>query len=171
MTVTPALWDFGLTPEQGLKIAGVLTNWAMIDNEIGHLLERTKIITAGSAHKERFVDKIKALKRGLKRKQLPDTLGALIEEMASVASAYYETRNMLAHSILSSNPTRSMAWSQAKLKAIDLGGLDSILAESNYATWVSHNLFLSHLGTTPDPLPPRPPTRTPPSWVKDIRWN
>src|SRR5437879_5876488 len=28
VAMTPRLWDFGLTPEQGLKIATIMANWA-----------------------------------------------------------------------------------------------------------------------------------------------
>jgi hypothetical protein len=28
--MTPYLWDFGLTPEQGLKIATIMANWAIL---------------------------------------------------------------------------------------------------------------------------------------------
>lgn len=174
--MTPALWDFGLTPEQGLKIATIMSNWAMIDNEIGHLLQRTSGVQdtkdgAELVHALTFTQKVRILEQRWKQGRLPDPLSGLIKEMAWVTNRYWPSRNMLAHSILSSNPTRSIGWSQAKLKAFDLNDLDGLLSASRYATWVSHNLFMTHLGTTPDALPPRPSERPSPKWLSEIRWN
>ena len=174
--MTPSLWDFGLTPEQGLKIATIMANWAMTDNEIGHLLQRTSGVKdakngAELVHAISFTQKIKILDQRSKQGRLPETLSELIREMVWVTNHYWPSRNMLAHSILSSNPARSIGWSQAKLKAIDLNDLDGLLSDSRYATWVSHNLFLTHLGATPTPLPPRPPERPIPQWLSEIHWN
>jgi hypothetical protein len=173
--MTPRLWDFGITPDQGLKIATIMANWAMIDNEIGHLLQRTSGIKGAKdgaelVHAITFTQKIRILDQRRKQGRLPETLNDLIREMVWITNNYWPSRNMLAHSILSGNPARSIGWSQAKLKAIDLGDLDGILSESRYATWVSHNLFLTHLGASPDALPPRPPERPAPPWLAEIHW-
>jgi hypothetical protein len=174
--MTPRLWDFGLTPEQGLKVATIMANWAMVDNELGHLLQRTSGIKrtadgAELAHAINFTQKVRILKARSKQGRLPETMAELVKELGWVTDHYWPNRNMLAHSILSSNPTRSIGWSQAKLKAIDLNDLDGVLSESRYATWVSHSLMLAHLGSTPGQLPPRPPERPIPDWLTAIHWN
>jgi hypothetical protein len=104
MTPTPPLWDFGLTPEQGLKIATIMANWAMIDNEIGHLLQRTSGVKdaedgAELVHAISFTQKIKILDQRRKQGRLPEVLSELIREMVWITNHYWPSRNMLAHSI------------------------------------------------------------------------
>ncbi len=176
MVITPTLWEFGLTPEQGLKIATIIANWAMIDNEIGHLIQRLSGISdardgADLVHVIDLKRKIDLLNARRKRGHLPQGMDTLVIELVYVAENYRNDRNMLAHAVITATPDRAVAWSQSKLKAISLGELDEMLSESHYATWVAHSLLLVELGVTPDPLPPRPPARLAPPWLDEIRWH
>lgn len=158
------LWGFGLTPEQGLKIATILANWAMVDNEISHLLQRVSGITddrdgADLVHVIDLRKKIEILNERRKQNRLAPQLNDLVSELIWVSSNYRSDRNMLAHGIMNVNNTHGTAYSSSKRRTLDLTLLDNVLDESHYATWVAHNLFLTHLGVTPDPLPSRPPAR------------
>jgi hypothetical protein len=172
----PELWDFGLTPDQGLKIATIIANWSMVDNEIGHLIQRISGIKdakdgADLVHVIDLKKKVDILNARRKQGRLPATLNDLVIEMVFVCEKFRPDRNMLAHNPLSAGSDRAIAWSQSKLKALDLNALDDILSESRYATWVAHNLFLAHLGVSVNQLPPRPPVRLAPRWLAEIRWN
>lgn len=140
--MTPKLWDFGLTPEQGLAIATIMANWSMIDNEIGHLIQRISGITdtkdgADLVHVIDLKKKVDILNARRKQGRLPANMNELVIELVYVCERFRPDRNMLAHSTLSGNKDQALAWSQSKLKKLDLNDLGSILSESRYATWVA----------------------------------
>jgi hypothetical protein len=168
--VTPPMWDFQITPEQGRKIALVSTNWAMVDNELGSLLEKLAGIqdSATGAELVHAIDlrkKIEILDRRRKGGRVPVGCAPLIQELVWCGSNFYADRNMLAHGIIGGgSPEHQVAWSQSKLKALNLTHLDAIVGEAQYTAHVAHHLFMAAHGAGPeslDPLPPRPPLRPP----------
>jgi hypothetical protein len=163
--MTPPMWEFELTPEQAMKIALVSVNWAMVDNQIGHLIEFLSGITdhkvgAELIHVIDLKRKIDILDSRRKRGAMPPNTDGLVKELVFAGNTYRPDRNMLVHGVPMKSATGPVIWSQAKMKSLDFTDLDDLVSEAHYAAHVTHHLMMACNGVTQSGgPPPRPPER------------
>jgi len=159
---TPPMWEFQITPEQGQKIALVSANWAIVDYELGHLISTLAGVSdtkdgADLVHILDLKKKIDLIESRRKDGRLRAEAAEMSREMRWVAEHYRPDRNMLAHGIIAGEA--QIVWSHSKQKILDLGHLDALVSEAQYAAHVAHRLLMLGLGAPSEALPPRPPLR------------
>ncbi len=163
--MTPALWQFGLTPDQAMKIAMVSLNWSAVDMSLGMaLVGHTGIVSplhaADLVHILDVRTKIDILHRRYKRGEFHSAATVFIKEMVWIGENYRADRNMLAHAVYADDGADGVMWSPSKLKALALSELDAIVSEARYAAHIANRLSLAIHGIElPEAPPPRPAAR------------